>query len=518
MEDTIITARIKTRNLTSTQRIPTHFHPDEHLSILAVGDSCTRESGAITAIPTCRKPIPRNSVKLPPRSLTVQESDACRLFTNHSKDCLKCISLEKNAEKPGIPRSADEDLSRKVFLRIGIAPTSELMGRVDNSSLRLEQNIAGIESRVPDMEWNTYRISESPKLLASNSRMDYSSLNTSAIESKTIDGHQYYAPSDGTITTRSHSPSSDERRTGNINVSNPDDMTRSTKKLTRKVYVEINREYLKHGIGLAPHAEPKTKVSSSILAAEKNGLESISRRVESSSHSHEDTSAVQRTEDGSRTVTARMAALLVDCLISATAAEVSDTLEGSESRKRGWETCSTTSSQFSQRPPQKRVRGGGKDPRDDDDDSDDEEDPGKRPPSRKDISDLFGMPFRRLKCPFYQRQPERYSRAACRGPGFSDMAKLKDHIKRVHTQPPRCPRCWAEMQTDEECSAHFQAEAICEQRTEPIDNRIPNGMMKALDFKRLPYTKAKTAEEKVCKGCGKGDLAFPDMTFLAPSL
>src|SRR4051812_39180488 len=53
------------------------------------------------------------------------------------------------------------------------------------------------------------------------------------------------------------------------------------------------------------------------------------------------------------------------------------------------------------------------------------DDEDRRPSKQNDRGPQDGFPRRRLKCPFYQRQPEKYARAACRGEGFADMAKLK---------------------------------------------------------------------------------------------
>ncbi|KAH7074143.1 hypothetical protein FB567DRAFT_583720 [Paraphoma chrysanthemicola] len=142
----------------------------------------------------------------------------------------------------------------------------------------------------------------------------------------------------------------------------------------------------------------------------------------------------------------------------------------------------------------KRTRESQGDPGDTDgDDSDKDKDRpkkklGKDPPERP----IHG----RLKCPFFQRQPERYSKAACRGRGFADMAKLKDHIKRVHTQPLRCSRCWLEMRSEDTYSQHLQQEEACVKNAEPQDDRIRPQLLKRLDFKKSPYTKARNAEEK----------------------
>ncbi|KAH3958647.1 hypothetical protein HBI56_208600 [Parastagonospora nodorum] len=152
---------------------------------------------------------------------------------------------------------------------------------------------------------------------------------------------------------------------------------------------------------------------------------------------------------------------------------------------------SSVNSQAHQR--SKRSREGGRDPGDGNGDNSDDED---RPKKKAGGGLPDRLPHRRLKCPFYQRQPDRYNKAACRGSGFVDMAKLKDHIKRVHTQPLRCSRCWTEMECEEAYSDHLQQENICDRRPEPQEDRIRPQLLKRLDFKKVPYSNARNVEEK----------------------
>ncbi|KAF2250403.1 hypothetical protein BU26DRAFT_518786 [Trematosphaeria pertusa] len=124
------------------------------------------------------------------------------------------------------------------------------------------------------------------------------------------------------------------------------------------------------------------------------------------------------------------------------ASEPTDGIEGSSpSQKRHQQSSSPPSSRaYLQRLQRKRVRGD----RDPGDDSGDDDGNNDRPPKR-DGKRPDSAPNRRLKCPFYQRAPEKCPNKACRGEGFTDIAKLKDHIKRVHTQPLRCVRCWQQV-------------------------------------------------------------------------
>jgi hypothetical protein len=76
------------------------------------------------------------------------------------------------------------------------------------------------------------------------------------------------------------------------------------------------------------------------------------------------------------------------------------------------------------------------------------------------------------------------------------MAKLKDHIERVHSQPLCCLRCWEEMEFDHAYITHIQAETFCKKQQEPVDDRLPYQMLKRLDFKKALYAKAKDTEQK----------------------
>lgn len=191
--------------------------------------------------------------------------------------------------------------------------------------------------------------------------------------------------------------------------------------------------------------------------------------------------------------------MLLQELLNHAASEPTDGSEGSESRKRTRNSSSSflssSSSNPSGQPLQKRLRGGGRNPGDDGE-SDEDKNEKDKPPNSNGKPPLSAFPVRRLKCPFNQRQPEKYVRAACRGGGFADMAKLKDHIKRVHSQPLRCLRCWEEMESDETYAIHLQAEVSCKKQQEPIDDRLPYQMLRRLDFKKAPYAKAKNTEQK----------------------
>jgi hypothetical protein len=197
--------------------------------------------------------------------------------------------------------------------------------------------------------------------------------------------------------------------------------------------------------------------------------------------------------------------LLIRELLGYAFPEAINAIEGSHPSSSGPRTGSASNSAFSnlysctsnsQAPKRrKRTRGDGHDLGDDDIDysNDDDDD---RPKKKSKSGSPDQLPHRRLKCPFYQRQPEKYKKEVCRGGGFADLAKLKDHIILMHTKPLRCSRCWQEMESEDTYAEHLQRENICMIDAEPQDDRIRRQLLNRLDFKKAPYANARNIEDK----------------------
>lgn len=178
-------------------------------------------------------------------------------------------------------------------------------------------------------------------------------------------------------------------------------------------------------------------------------------------------------------------------------ADATDRSRSSSRSQTAWSTTAITSAHYTGASTvsrdRKRSRGGGVDPGDEGSDDSDSDDDGDRP-RKKGSSNR--IPRRRLKCPFYQRHPQRFTKAACTGPGFSEMGKLKDHLKRVHMQPLRCPRCHIEFDSDSELVDHLSQDDKCIKVNKPHDERIAPQTLRRLDFKKAPFANAKSTEEK----------------------
>ncbi|KAH8680581.1 hypothetical protein BX600DRAFT_504352 [Xylariales sp. PMI_506] len=77
----------------------------------------------------------------------------------------------------------------------------------------------------------------------------------------------------------------------------------------------------------------------------------------------------------------------------------------------------------------------------------------------------------RLACPYFKHDPSRFStKQACTGPGWTSIARLKEHIYRCHRQPHyMCKRCYGEFEDECSLECHQRAEDICKvSRMKPV--------------------------------------------------
>jgi hypothetical protein len=93
----------------------------------------------------------------------------------------------------------------------------------------------------------------------------------------------------------------------------------------------------------------------------------------------------------------------------------------------------------------------------------------------------------RFACPFYKRVPALYQDRACRGPGWPNTHRLKEHIYRCHKQPVHCPRCKATYSTDGQLGAHLMEDERCAMRD---DLQAPTGITKDQEQKLRIKTRA----------------------------
>ena len=75
---------------------------------------------------------------------------------------------------------------------------------------------------------------------------------------------------------------------------------------------------------------------------------------------------------------------------------------------------------------------------------------------------------RKLACPFFKRDPERYkNKRSCPGPGWPTVHRLKGHLYKCHKKPLQCDRCSQCFQTPELRSEHQRSADAC--AVGPID-------------------------------------------------
>jgi hypothetical protein len=122
----------------------------------------------------------------------------------------------------------------------------------------------------------------------------------------------------------------------------------------------------------------------------------------------------------------------------------------------------------------KRARETRKDQGNESDQSNSSNDRDRRNNKRGKGSTATNSPSKRPRCPFYLRNPSKYAmiQACSSGKGFKDIAALKQHLKRVHTQPLRCYRCQTEMCSGQDMARHLRKAEACQIKAEPEDDRI----------------------------------------------
>lgn len=90
-------------------------------------------------------------------------------------------------------------------------------------------------------------------------------------------------------------------------------------------------------------------------------------------------------------------------------------------------------------------------------------------------------------CPFNKHDPEKYCPntdtgtkfRSCIGPGFPSIARLKQHLKRTHSAPIQCQRCWITLPDLQTMARHANEETRCE-RTDPQPEGIDQDRMRLI--------------------------------------
>ncbi|OIW32952.1 hypothetical protein CONLIGDRAFT_156815 [Coniochaeta ligniaria NRRL 30616] len=70
---------------------------------------------------------------------------------------------------------------------------------------------------------------------------------------------------------------------------------------------------------------------------------------------------------------------------------------------------------------------------------------------------------RRMACPYFKRNPVKYNRSVCCGPGFLGLHRVKEHVYRKHSTPDHCcPRCRSTFKTEAQLNDHMRSETPCD--------------------------------------------------------
>ncbi|KAF2028881.1 hypothetical protein EK21DRAFT_113413 [Setomelanomma holmii] len=123
-----------------------------------------------------------------------------------------------------------------------------------------------------------------------------------------------------------------------------------------------------------------------------------------------------------------------------------------------WSSNTSTYSTSSFASRKRSLSGGGSTPPDDDED---ESNKRRRPYSKPDSKN--GGAELRYACPYYKRNPGRHQTyTSCRDPGFTTVARLKEHLYRRHLLPPQCHRCCTTFSTEVALREHQRDPAGCD--------------------------------------------------------
>ncbi|KAL1629152.1 hypothetical protein SLS56_005595 [Neofusicoccum ribis] len=126
------------------------------------------------------------------------------------------------------------------------------------------------------------------------------------------------------------------------------------------------------------------------------------------------------------------------------------------SRGYGQNCYTTQAGSSNSRAGKKRKNGDDGSPEGNGDNGDDDEDERCRA-SKSRRSQSPHSPQRRIACPYFQRNPMRTAKAdSCFRNGFSSIAKMKEHLERVHDNSIQCPRCYEIFKKQDQLDSHLR--------------------------------------------------------------
>ncbi|KAK2768007.1 hypothetical protein CKAH01_04575 [Colletotrichum kahawae] len=132
----------------------------------------------------------------------------------------------------------------------------------------------------------------------------------------------------------------------------------------------------------------------------------------------------------------------------------------------------------------------------------------ERSKSSREPNDTKQHKTRLLACPYPKHDPETHG-YRCRAAAFSKIHRLKEHLYRVHTQPPHCVRCGETFSNESDVKAHLgRPDEICDFVAGVSVDGLTSEQIKKLRSKKRK-TGVTTIEEKWRHIFG---ILFPDAT------
>ncbi|KAI6358710.1 hypothetical protein MCOR25_007279 [Pyricularia grisea] len=104
---------------------------------------------------------------------------------------------------------------------------------------------------------------------------------------------------------------------------------------------------------------------------------------------------------------------------------------------------------------------------------------------------------RKYACPYYKNDPQAFkNHRACRIPGFSSTARLKEHLYRKHAKPEyQCNRCLEDLGSYQELENHQRSDDPCVKKTSKKDTRLSRAQVQDLKTKKLDLTEQERWED-----------------------
>ncbi|KAI1172536.1 hypothetical protein F4777DRAFT_510913 [Nemania sp. FL0916] len=130
------------------------------------------------------------------------------------------------------------------------------------------------------------------------------------------------------------------------------------------------------------------------------------------------------------------------------------------------------------------------------------DDPSKKRPK------TGGPEARRIACPFLKRNPLLFSTwSPCVGPGFENINRMKEHLKRKHFKQRCCRRCGQQFETGQLLEDHTLAEAPCA----VVENCVADGFMTPFQWDEIHRIKSSKGPASLEKWRDIYLILFPDV-------